>query len=96
MSVIKKPIVTEKMNSLTEKLNRYGFRVDADANKLQIKKAVEEMYNVKVVSVNTINYAGKKKARYTKAGLVVGRMPAYKKAIITLREGDKIDFYSNI
>lgn len=96
MSVIKKPIVTEKMNSLTEKLNRYGFRVDADANKLEIKKAVEEMYNVKVVSVNTINYAGKRKARYTKAGLVVGRMPAYKKAIITLREGDKIDFYSNI
>lgn len=96
MSVIVKPVVTEKMTNLTEKLNRYGFIVDYKSNKIQVKKAVEEMYGVTVDSVNTMNYYGKAKSRFTKAGLVSGRTNKYKKAIITLAEGDSIDFYSNI
>jgi len=96
MKVIIKPIVTEKMTSLTDKLNRYGFKVNPDANKLQIKKAVEDMYNVTVTDVNTANYDGKKKSRYTKTGLISGKTAAFKKAVVTLKEGDTIDFYSNI
>ncbi|OQC40157.1 MAG: 50S ribosomal protein L23 [Bacteroidetes bacterium ADurb.Bin037] len=79
-----------------EKLNRYGFIVDRRANKLQIKQAVENMYGVTVVDVNTINYYGKRKSRYTKAGFLTGRTNHFKKAYITLRGEDKIDFYSNI
>ncbi|MCB9335406.1 MAG: 50S ribosomal protein L23 [Flavobacteriales bacterium] len=96
MSVIIKPVVTEKMTDHTEKLNRYGFVVNPKANKLQIKKAVEEMYNVSVEAVNTMVYAGKSKSRFTKAGLINGRTNKYKKAIITVAEGEVIDFYSNI
>ncbi len=97
MSIIVKPLVTEKMTGLTEKFNnRYGFVVLPEANKIEIKKAVEELYNVTVVKVNTMRYSGKNKTRYTKAGLVKGRTNAYKKAIVTLKEGDTIDFYSNI
>ena len=96
MQILIKPIVTEKLNDISEKLNRFGFVVKKDANKLQIKKAVEEMYNVTVEGVNTMNYAGKVKSRYTKSGVQVGKTAAYKKAIVTLVEGDKIDFYSNI
>ncbi len=96
MSVIIKPVVTEKMTDHTEKLNRYGFVVNPKANKLQIKKAVEEMYNVSVEAVNTMVYAGKSKSRFTKAGLISGRTNKYKKAIITVAEGEVIDFYSNI
>ncbi len=76
--------------------NRYGFVVDKRANKIEIKKAVESFYNVKVTDVNTMNYSGKVKARYTKAGYLVGRTNAFQKAIVTLAEGDSIDFYSNI
>ena len=76
--------------------NRYGFVVDKRANKIEIKNAVEAFYNVKVINVNTMNYSGKVKARYTKAGYLVGRTNAFKKAIVTLAEGDSIDFYSNI
>ncbi len=96
MGIIIKPVVTEKMTKLTDKFNRYGFRVKKDANKLQIKDAVEKMYNVTVVKVNTMNYGGKKKSRYTKSGLLEGKTSAYKKALVTLKEGDTIDFYSNI
>ena len=96
MKVIIKPIVTEKMTELGEKLNRFAFVVDKGANKLQIKDAVEEMYNVSVESVNTMVYAGKEKSRYTKSGVIVGRTNSFKKAMITLAEGDQIDFYSNI
>lgn len=96
MSIIIKPIVTEKMTSISEKFNRFGFQVSHSANKIEIKKAVEEMYNVTVLSVNTSNYHGKKKSRYTKAGVVNGLTATYKKAIVTLKEGDTIDFYSNI
>lgn len=96
MGIIIKPIVTEKMTVQGEKLNRYGFIVDREANKLQIKAAVEQMYNVSVASVNTLNYHGKKKSRFTKAGVLRGRMNHYKKAYVTLAGDDKIDFYANI
>jgi large subunit ribosomal protein L23 len=96
MEIIFKPILTEKMTILGEKLNRYGFIVDNKANKIEIKKAVEELYGVIVTDVNTMRYAGKRKSRYTKAGLLVGKTNSYKKAIVTLKSGDKIDFYSNI
>ena len=79
-----------------EKLNRYGFIVDRDANKLQIKAAVEQAYNVTVADVNTNNYHGKRKSRYTKAGMLNGRTNHYKKAYVTLAGEDKIDFYANI
>lgn len=96
MLIIIKPIVTEKMTKIGEKFNRVGFQVSHSANKIEIKKAVEEMYNVTVLSVNTSNYHGKKKSRYTKTGVISGLTATYKKAIVTLKEGDKIDFYSNI
>ena len=96
MAYIVKPLVTEKVTDLTEKHNVFCFVVRPEANKLQIQNEVEALYNVKVVSVNTVNYAGKNKSRYTKSGLINGRTNAYKKAIVTLKEGDTIDFYSNI
>jgi len=96
MNIIIKPVITEKMTDLGEKLNRYGFIVDKKANKIQIKKAVEEFYGVDVLAVNTMNYSGKEKSRFTKGGVIAGRTSAYKKAIVTLAEGETIDFYSNI
>lgn len=96
MDILIRPVVTEKMERLTEKVNQYGFIVDKRANKLQIKKAIEELYGVTVDSVNTMRYAGKVKSRYTRTGVLVGRTNSYKKAIVTLKEGEKIDFYSNI
>ena len=97
MGIIIKPIVTEKQTAITEKFaNRYGFRVSPSANKLEIKKAVEEMYKVSVVDVNTMNYSGKRKTRYTKSGMINGKDAAFKKAIVTLKEGETIDFFSNI
>lgn len=96
MQILKKPLITEKMTALTEGLNRYGFVVDHKANKIQIKEAVEKMYGVSVESVNTMNFKGKHKTRYTKTGWVEGRTNQFKKAIVTLVEGDNIDFYSNI
>ncbi|MDF1546351.1 MAG: 50S ribosomal protein L23 [Bacteroidales bacterium] len=96
MEILIKPIITEKMNAQSEKMNRFGFIVDINANKIQIKKAVESLYNVSVDSVNTMRYAGKTKSRFTKTGVVRGRANAFKKAVVTLIEGDTIDFYSNI
>ena len=97
MSVIIKPLVTEKMTKITEKMsNRYGFIVEKKADKLQRAKAVEALYDVKVVKVNTLIAPAKKRNRYTKAGIISGRVPSYKKAIVTLAEGNTIDFYSNI
>ena len=96
MGIIIKPIVTEKLTIQGEKLNRYGFIVDREANKLQIKAAVEQAYNVTVAEVNTVNYHGKRKSRYTKAGMLNGRTNHYKKAYVTLAGEDKIDFYANI
>jgi large subunit ribosomal protein L23 len=96
MEILKKPLLTEKVSLLTEKLNRYAFKVDHRANKIQIKAAVEAMFGVTVTAVNTMKYAGKLKSRYTKAGTVTGRPAAYKKAIITLKDGETIDFYSTL
>ena len=97
MSIIIKPLITEKMTKINEKDNsRCAFIVDKKANKIEIKKAVEDLYSVKVASVNTINYSGKRKARYTKAGYIQGRTNAYKKTMITLAKGETIDFFSNI
>ena len=96
MEILLKPIVTEKMTSQGDKFNRYGFIVAKNANKLQIKKAVEDLYNVTVDSVNTMRYGGKVKTRNTKSGMLVGRTDSRKKAVVTLAEGNKIDFYSNI
>ena len=96
MAYIVKPLVTEKMTALTEQENKYGFIVLPSANKVEIKKEIEAKYNVNVVSVNTMNYDGKRKSRYTKAGVIKGRTNAFKKAIVTLKEGETIDFYSNI
>jgi large subunit ribosomal protein L23 len=84
------------MTAQGEKLNRYGFIVEPTANKLEIKQAVESMYGVKVLNVNTMNCRGKNKSRYTKAGILSGRTVHRKKAIVTLAQGEKIDFYSNI
>ena len=92
MGIIIKPIVTEKQTAMTEKKpNRFGFRVSPKANKLEIKTAVEQMYNVNVVDVNTMRYSGKAKSRYTKSGVVSGRQDAFKKAIVTLKEGEIIE-----
>jgi len=96
MEILLKPIVTEKMTKQGDKFNRYGFVVAKSANKLQIRKAVEELYGVTVDSVNTMRYAGKVKTRNTKSGFLVGKTAALKKAVVTLAEGNKIDFYSNI
>ena len=96
MSILIKPLVTEKMSLQSENLNRHGFIVDADANKIQIKDAVEKMYGVAVEDVNTMNYLGKMKRRTTKSGLVVGRRSSFKKAIISLAKGDTLDIYNSI
>jgi large subunit ribosomal protein L23 len=97
MAFIIKPVVTEKMTKTTEKRpNRYGFIVRPEANKIQIKEEVESLYNVTVVDVNTMFYAGKRSRRFTRAGLIKGKTSSFKKAIVTLKEGDTIDFYSNI
>ena len=94
--VLIKPILSEKANKLSEKQNRYSFVVDRKANKLEIKKAIESFYGVTVTGVNTAVVPGKNKSRFTKAGVISGRKPAYKKAFVTVAEGDTIDLYSNI
>ncbi|MCK5907705.1 MAG: 50S ribosomal protein L23 [Flavobacteriales bacterium] len=96
MGIIIRPIITEKMTADSEKFNRYGFIVNPKANKIEIAKAVKEMYGVSVEKVNTMNYAGKKKSRYTKAGVISGKTNAFKKAIVVVAEGESIDFYNNI
>ena len=96
MSVLIKPLITEKMTDLSEQRNQYGFVVDRKANKIQIKEAVENQYNVTVTSVNTMLYAGKTKKRYTKSAILDGRTNHFKKALVTVAEGDVIDFYANI
>ncbi|MDR1557440.1 MAG: 50S ribosomal protein L23 [Tannerellaceae bacterium] len=97
MGIIIKPVITEKQTAITEKMpNRYAFRVSPEANKLEIKKAIEEMYGVSVTDVNTMNYSGKRKSRYTRSGIISGRQSSFKKAIVTLKTGDIIDFFSNI
>ena len=96
MIIIKKPVITEKKTAISEKLNKYAFIVDVRANKLQIKEAVEDLYGVKVASVNIMRYDGKVKSRYTKSGVITGKRDAFKKAVVTLAQGETIDFFSNI
>ncbi|MDE7180168.1 MAG: 50S ribosomal protein L23 [Muribaculaceae bacterium] len=96
MDIQIKPIVTEKATAYAEKQNRYTFAVSPAANKFQIKDIVEKLYNVRVDKVNIANYAGKRKQRYTKGGIIRGRRDAFKKAYVTVAEGQKIDYYSNI
>ena len=96
MSILIKPIITEKMTDQSEKFNRFGFVVDREANKIEIRKEVESTYNVRVDSVKTMVCIGKKRVRGTKSGQIIGKTKTYKKAIVQLVEGDTIDFYSNI
>lgn len=96
MEIMIKPVVTEKATAMSEKLNRYTFRVSPEASKEQIKQLVQSLYSVKVVGINIANYNGKKKSRYTKTGLLRGKTAAFKKAFVTVAEGETIDFYSNI
>ena len=96
MEILRKPLLTEKVTQLTDKLNRYAFLVNPKANKIQIKAAIEAMYGVNITAVNTMRYVGKLKTRNTKAGPVSGRSATVKKAVVTLKDGEVIDFYSNI
>ncbi len=95
MSILIKPLVTEKVSDLNER-GQYGFIVDKKANKVEIKKAVEKMYGVNVESVNTLRYNGKRKTRYTRTQIISGKKASFKKAIVTVAEGEVIDFYSGI
>ena len=96
MSILIKPIITEKATNDSELFNRYSFVVDKSANKIEIKKAVETAYGVSISSVKTLNYPVQKNTKFTKKGLVTGKKRAYKKAIIQLAEGESIDFYNNL
>ncbi len=96
MSIIIKPIVTEKVAKLGELSNRFGFVVDKKANKVEIKKAVETAYNVTVVDVNTMNVRPDRSTKFTKSGMISGKTNAYKKAIVQVQDGETIDFYNNI
>ncbi len=95
MSILRKPLITEKISALNEK-GVYGLIVDKKANKIEIKKEVEQKYGVTVEQVNTMCYAGKQKSRHTKSGVSKGKRPAYKKALVMLKAGEVIDFYSDI
>ena len=94
--ILIKPLITEKAEVLSEGLNKYSFVVDRKANKVEIRKAVEEMYGVAVASVNTAVMPGKAKNRTTKSGILRGRISAYKKAVVTLADGEEIDFFGDI
>ena len=96
MSILVKPIITEKITKEGEVFNRFGFVVDKKANKVQIKKAVEATYGVTIVSVNTMNVRPDRTTKYTKSGLISGKTNAVKKAIVQVKEGETIDFYTNI
>jgi large subunit ribosomal protein L23 len=96
MQALIKPIITEKYTAQADKFNRYGFVVDKRANKLEIKSAVEKLYGVSVIDINTQQYVGKVKTRNTTQGVAIGRVNRNKKAVVTLKEGDKIDFYASI
>lgn len=96
MNIIVKPVITEKMTAQSDKYNRYGFYVNKTANKIQIKNAVEKMYSVTVVEVRTMNTPGKVKSRMTRSGVRQGRVGKHKKAVVSLKQGETIDFYSNI
>ncbi|MFM2204144.1 MAG: hypothetical protein RLZZ605_1108 [Bacteroidota bacterium] len=92
--IIIRPLVTEKVNKLTEKRNTYGFAVDKRANKLEIRKAISEFYGVTIIDCNTAVMPAKNKVRFTTRGVMKGRKPGYKKALVTLAEGESIDLFS--
>lgn len=94
--ILIRPIITEKMTAITDKQGKYGFIVDKYANKIEIKQAIEKSYGVTVLAINTLRYDGKRKFRYTAKGIIEGRSPIYKKAIVKLQAGDTIDFYANV
>ncbi len=96
MSVLKKPVASEKYTGLGEKLNQYAFIVERKATKDIVKKEIEKIYDVSVTAIRTMTYAGKTKNRFTKKGYIEGKKPAYKKAVVTLKKGDQIDYYANI
>ncbi len=91
--ILLRPVITEKMTSITEKQNKYGFIVDGNANKIEIAKAVEKRFKVDVEDVNTVNHKGKLKLQMTKKGRFEGRTPSYKKAIVTIKSGQKIEMF---
>lgn len=96
MAILIKPIITEKMTAIGEELGQYGFYVDVQASKPEIISEIEKMYDVNVTNISTMVQGGKRKSRYTKAGFVNGKKPNQKKAIVTLKEGQTIDFYESI
>ena len=96
MSILIKPIITEKATNDSEVFNRYAFVVDKKANKVEIKDAVESAYGVSISSIKTLNYPTKRSTKYTKKGLVASAKSGYKKAIVQLAEGESIDFYNNL
>ena len=96
MSIIIKPIITEKITKQSEISNRFGFVVDRKANKIQIKNAIEAAYGITIVAINTMNVRPDRTTKYTKSGLISGKTNAYKKAIVQVQEGETIDFYNNI
>jgi len=95
-NILIKPLVTEKITELMERENKYGFIVDYKTNKIEIAKAIEKKFNIDVVSVNTIRYKGKTKTQFTKRGRFTGKTPRYKKAIITVKEGQTLDLFDEV
>ena len=94
--IIIRPMVTERLTEEAERFNRYGFIVDRKANKIQIRESIEKMYSVSVTGVRTMNYMGKKNTSFTTSGMIKGNKSSYKKAIVTVADGDSIDFYAGI
>ena len=95
MSILKKPLITEKVTAQNEN-GVYGFVVDKQATKVAIKQAVEKMYGVNVEEVRTMIAPGKKKTRYSKGAFLTGKTSSFKKAIVKVKSGEIIDFYSNL
>ncbi|MGE5356568.1 MAG: 50S ribosomal protein L23 [Deltaproteobacteria bacterium] len=96
MNILIKPVITEKAENLSEKRNQYTFIVDKTANKIQIKKEIEALYNVNVTDVNTVRMPGKVKVKGTRSGYQIGKKPSYKKAIVSLETGEHLDIYKNV
>ena len=95
-NILIRPVISEKMTKQAERLQQYAFIVSEKANRIEIARAIENFYGVRVESVNTMRYEGKKRSRITKRGIALGRTNSYKKAVVKLRKGDVIDFFSNI
>ncbi|NOX66058.1 MAG: 50S ribosomal protein L23 [Chlorobi bacterium] len=95
-NILIRPLVTEKMTELMESENKYGFIVNYNTNKIEIAKAIEKKFEVNVVAVNTIRYKGKTKTQFTRKGRFTGKTPRFKKAIITIKEGQTLDLFEEI